>query len=248
MNTCSAKIVNKCTIPGDRVVTTISLARNGKGIAVAVLGDRAEGEVEPKVTLPPYDMAAKSRIIASHVKLARDKFPKENTENPGRLIYVVTTFPELLDVAIVYIDRGRRLFVSGVLGPSRRQRLWSFWDTVSLQNKAFDVWWYSEPFYRSLPLQIFKHGDVVGVAMVHSFPSGLPSLGVITSTGTLLGSFATKGIISGVSYRGSLAFIQCDILFRFMQNENRWSHIEEQPQADAGRRYSKGDTSGISNC
>ena len=73
---------------------------------------------------------------------------------------------KLRDVAIIYVDRGRRLFVSGIFEPSLRQRLWCFWDTVSLQNQAFNVWWYSAPMHRSLPLQFFQRDEETGVAIV----------------------------------------------------------------------------------
>ena len=76
----------------------ISLARNGKGIAIAVLGDGGMGEIEPTETaLPLNDMAAKSRIIASHVTFTREKFPKENPDNPDRFVDVITTSSKLRD-------------------------------------------------------------------------------------------------------------------------------------------------------
>ena len=75
----------------------------------------------------------------------------------------------------------------------------------------------------------------VWLLYVHNFPTGVPFLGVITSTGTLLGSFVDEKIIFGVSYRGTLGFIQCSNLLRYMVHENRRSSIQEHSQSPWGR-------------
>lgn len=230
----SAKLVHQCRFPENVSVSSISIARRGKGIAVST-----HTELEATIVQSSEEITATVsgnealNLLERTTKLSRERFPTENPDAPTRFVDVIVT--SLSNVAVRYLSEGRRLFVYGQsqYPPSH---MWGWWDTESRAIRGPVI----EPlyrWYRSGPLRGFNLAGEAGLAFggIWSGSKFRSFFTVYRVDGLWVGDYRAAEIALGTLRDGSAALLAVGTLEREADDTNSWMPLPAIPPPGLGQ-------------